>query len=141
MSAVHYSAVRSTLAGNGGLSALVGTRIFANFLPEGQFAPNPLYPCISFDIDEENMPTHDEDSNGRFAELLVECTVYSKRRDPASELAPIETALQAAVLGLSGSINGRTYSGARFDGAAFAVWVPGSECWEKDLRYRVMVSD
>lgn len=141
MSAAYYSAVKTTLGANSGLTALVpSSRIWAGFIPEGVLAPSTTYPCITFDVDEEALSTHDEDSAGRFAELLLECTIYSRKRDPSAELAPIEAALTTAVLGLTGVISGRTYSGARFEAADFSQWVPGSETWEKDMRYRVMVS-
>lgn len=130
------SAIYSKLTAHAGLSALVGARIYPGELPRKD--PAFAYPAVVYDVDKEAMAAHDEDGEGQFSTVYAEFTVYSRTTALAAE--GIADQIRAAFPTVTGSIDGATYTGARFEGADAAVYIGDAQTWALDLRFSVMES-
>lgn len=135
-----YPAIYAALTGHAALAALVGDRVWPGFIPEGILAGGQPYPCLTYEIESDPLDTHDDRTNGRFAELFVDVTVYSRVRSVSAEIEPIGAAVVGAMEALDGNAHGPLFSGTRLELTDFPEWVPAVKTWQQDLRFAAFVT-
>lgn len=120
------TAIYATLAADAALAAVVGDRIYPGTLPD-----RPTFPAIVYDVDLDVYERHDQAAAGLSAEYDCEFTIYS--RENAADARAIADLLAAAVLGIVGDFNGKTFSGPRVTLIDRPDWDPKSETWQLDI--------
>ncbi len=93
-------AIRARLAGFAGLSALVGTRIYPNFIPEGSTLPAIAYEVIS--AERESAMGADIGTSHFRIQLTIFATSYSE----TGQLLDVATQTRLALQRFSGTVAG-----------------------------------